>query len=104
MRALVVSEPGSYSVQQVDDPKPGPGHVVVAPAAVGICGTDLHIIDGEFAPTPYPIVPGHEFAGTVVAVGSEVTDVAVDDRVAVDPSLFCGECAKCLVGRGNLCA
>ncbi len=104
MRALVVSQPGHYSVQEVDDPKPGPRDVVVAPHAVGVCGTDLHIIDGEFAPTPYPIVPGHEFAGIVVAVGAEVTDVAVDDRVAVDPSLFCGECAKCLVGRGNLCA
>ncbi|GAB2500154.1 zinc-dependent alcohol dehydrogenase family protein [Nocardiopsis aegyptia] len=104
MRALVVSEPGQYSVERVEDPAPGPRDVVVAPAAVGVCGTDLHILDGEFAPTPYPIIPGHEFAGTVVAVGSEVTGLAVDDRVAVDPSLFCGECAKCAVGRGNLCA
>ncbi|GAB3703223.1 zinc-dependent alcohol dehydrogenase family protein [Nocardiopsis oceani] len=103
MRALVVSEPGRFSVQEADDPKPGPKDVVVAPSAVGVCGTDLHIIDGEFAPTPYPIVPGHEFAGTVVALGAEVTGLAVDDRVAVDPSLFCGACAKCLVGRGNLC-
>lgn len=103
MRALVVSEPGRFSVQDVEEPKPGPKDVIVAPSAVGVCGTDLHIIDGEFAPTPYPIIPGHEFAGTVVAVGTEVTDVAVDDRVAVDPSLFCGACGKCLVGRGNLC-
>lgn len=103
MRALVVSEPGQYSVERVEDPAPGPREVVVAPAAVGVCGTDLHILDGEFAPTPYPIIPGHEFAGTVVAVGPEVTGLAVDDRVAVDPSLFCGECAKCAVGRGNLC-
>ncbi|MFL1380989.1 MULTISPECIES: zinc-dependent alcohol dehydrogenase family protein [unclassified Nocardiopsis] len=103
MRALVISEPGSFAVEEVDDPVPGPRQVVVAPAAVGVCGTDLHILDGEFAPTPYPIIPGHEFAGTVVAVGSEVTGFAADDRVAVDPSLFCGECAKCVVGRGNLC-
>ncbi|GAA1452006.1 zinc-dependent alcohol dehydrogenase family protein [Nocardiopsis tropica] len=103
MRALVVSEPGHFSLERVEDPAPGPREVVVAPSAVGVCGTDLHIIDGEFAPTPYPIVPGHEFAGTVVALGSEVTGLDVDDRVAVDPSLFCGACSKCVVGRGNLC-
>ncbi len=48
-------------------------------------------------------MPGHEFAGEVVAVGSCVTEVAVGDQVAVDPSLFCGECSYCAVGRGNLC-
>ena len=73
--------------------------------ACGICGTDLHIADGEFPPTPYPIVPGHEFAGSVVALGTGVdTGLAEGDRVAVDPSLFCGYCAPCRAGRGNLCA
>ncbi|MBB6171336.1 2-desacetyl-2-hydroxyethyl bacteriochlorophyllide A dehydrogenase [Nocardiopsis mwathae] len=103
MRAIVIDEPGRVSLTTVDDPAPGPREVIVAPAAVGICGTDIHILDGEFEPTPYPIIPGHEFAGTVVAVGSEVTELAADDRVAVDPSLFCGECHYCAVGRGNLC-
>lgn len=103
MRVMVITQPGTVSMTTVDDPAPGPRQVVVAPAAVGICGTDIHILDGEFEHTPYPIVPGHETAGTVVAIGSGVTEVAEGDRVAVDPSLFCGECHYCSIGRGNLC-
>ncbi|WP_030608530.1 zinc-dependent alcohol dehydrogenase family protein [Streptomyces sclerotialus] len=103
MRAVVIQTPGSFSVETVADPAPGPGEVVVEVAAVGICGTDLHIVEGEFAPTPYPIVPGHEFTGEVVALGAEVNGVREGDRVAVDPSLFCGSCHFCSIGRGNLC-
>ncbi|PSJ26645.1 alcohol dehydrogenase [Streptosporangium nondiastaticum] len=103
MRALVVETPGTFSVQTVPDPAPGPGEVVVAVAAVGICGTDVHIVDGEFAPTPYPIIPGHEFTGEVVALGPGVSGVREGDKVAVDPSLFCGACHYCAIGRGNLC-
>ncbi|NEE04278.1 zinc-dependent alcohol dehydrogenase family protein [Phytoactinopolyspora halotolerans] len=104
MRAVVISKPGSLSVEDVPEPVPGPGDVVVDVGACGICGTDLHIVDGEFPPSPYPLVPGHEFAGTVSAVGDAVTTgIAVGDRVAVDPSLFCGHCRQCRRGRGNLC-
>ena len=102
MKAAVVVTPGTLSVESVPDPAPGPLEVVVRPAAVGICGTDLHIMDGEFAPS-FPIVPGHEFAGEIVAVGSAVTGYAVGDQVAVDPSLYCGHCYYCKRGRGNQC-
>lgn len=105
MKALVVSAPGMWSV--VDDapvPRPGDGQVQVRVMAAGICGSDLHILAGEFPPTPYPITPGHEFSGVVSQAGPGVTDVAVGDRVAVDPSLFCGRCRYCHAGRGNLCA
>src|SRR6266567_2583676 len=68
----------------------------------GLCGTDLHILEGEFAPS-LPVVPGHEFAGVVVAVGSAVGELAVGTRVAVDPSLYCNECHYCRIGRNNLC-
>ncbi|MEQ4206674.1 zinc-dependent alcohol dehydrogenase family protein [Actinopolymorpha sp. B9G3] len=102
MKAAVISEPGKVSVESVPDPSPGPRDVVVAVAGCGICGTDLHILDGEFAPT-LPVVPGHEFAGEVVAVGQDVTEVATGDQVAVNPSLHCGECHYCRRARGNLC-
>ncbi|MET8177686.1 zinc-dependent alcohol dehydrogenase family protein [Streptomyces sp. NPDC005336] len=102
MRAAVIEAPGKVTVTTVPDPTPGPREVVVDVAACGLCGTDLHILQGEFAPT-LPIVPGHEFAGEVVGIGSEVTEVAVGDRVAVDPSLHCHECRYCRIGRGNLC-
>jgi 2-desacetyl-2-hydroxyethyl bacteriochlorophyllide A dehydrogenase len=105
VRAVQIIEPGRIEVGERPDPKPGPGEVLVAVAACGVCGTDLHIADGHFAPTPYPIIPGHEFAGTVVGVGAGVdTGLAEGVRVAVDPSLFCGHCAACRRGRGNLCA
>lgn len=102
MRAAVITSPGQVEVTTVPDPSPGPRDVVVAVAGCGICGTDLHILEGEFAPT-LPVVPGHEFAGEVVEVGQDVTEVAVGDQVAVDPSLHCGECYYCRRGRGNLC-
>ncbi|MFF0453806.1 zinc-dependent alcohol dehydrogenase family protein [Nocardia africana] len=97
MRALVIEKPGEYSVQTIPDPTPGPGEVVVQVAAVGICGTDIHIVEGEFPPTPYPIVPGHEFCGQIV------DGPRSGEKVAVDPSLFCGACHYCRIGRGNLC-
>lgn len=103
MRAAVIDTPGHVTIITVPDPTPGPRQVVIQVAAVGICGTDIHILDGEFAPTPYPIIPGHEFAGTIVAAGPEVTELSEGDRVAVDPSLFCGQCHFCALGRGNLC-
>ncbi|WP_127359592.1 zinc-dependent alcohol dehydrogenase family protein [Actinacidiphila soli] len=102
MRAALIEAPGKVSLVTVPDPVPGPRDVVVDVAACGLCGTDLHILQGEFAPT-LPIVPGHEFAGEVVGIGTEVTELAVGDKVAVDPSLYCHECRYCRIGRGNLC-
>jgi 2-desacetyl-2-hydroxyethyl bacteriochlorophyllide A dehydrogenase len=102
VKAAVIVTPGEIAIESVPDPTPGRRDVVVAVAGCGICGTDLHIMDGEFAPA-YPIVPGHEFAGEVVATGSDVTEIRVGDRVAVDPSLHCGECYYCRRARGNLC-
>lgn len=103
MRAVVIERPGSITVTDVAEPDIGPTDLLIRVGACGICGTDLHIADGEFPPTPYPIVPGHEFAGEVVAIGSAVRDIAVGARVAVDPSLFCGHCHFCRQGKGNLC-
>ncbi len=103
MRAVVIEEPGRIATATVEDPTPGPREVVVAVTGAGICGTDLHVIDGDLEGTVYPIVPGHEFAGTVAAVGAEVTEFAEGDRVAVDPNVCCGECHYCSIGRGNLC-
>ncbi|HEV2888677.1 MAG TPA: zinc-dependent alcohol dehydrogenase family protein [Jatrophihabitans sp.] len=102
MKAAVITGVGTCEVTDVPDPEPGPRQVVVQVAACGICGTDLHILQGEFAPR-LPIVPGHEFAGTIAATGAEVTGLRVGDRVAVDPSLFCYECYYCRRGRNNLC-
>lgn len=102
MKAAVITGVGSVEVTTVDDPACGPREVVVQVAACGLCGTDLHILQGEFAPT-LPVVPGHEFAGTIVEIGSQVNELSVGDRVAVDPSLYCHECRMCRSGKNNLC-
>ncbi len=104
MRAAVWRQPGDLHIEDRPDPEPGPADVIVRVGACGMCGTDVHIAEGEFPPTPYPIVPGHEFAGQVVAVGPDVQDLDVGAHVAVDPSLFCGHCDYCRVQRGNLCS
>lgn len=111
MRAAIIEKPGNVRVGSVSDPAPGPDELIIRVGACGICGTDLHIAQGEFPPTPYPIVPGHEFAGEIVEIGNGVADALGSDagrltvgrRVAIDPSLFCGHCEFCRQGQGNLC-
>jgi 2-desacetyl-2-hydroxyethyl bacteriochlorophyllide A dehydrogenase len=103
MRAVVFNSEGSLALMDRPEPEPGYKDVVIEVAAVGICGTDTHVFDGEFEGTVFPIVPGHEATGTVVAVGDGVRHVSVGDQVAVNPSTTCGECEFCLNGRANLC-
>jgi 2-desacetyl-2-hydroxyethyl bacteriochlorophyllide A dehydrogenase len=103
VRALVVEKPEQFGVTRVDDPSPAPSEAIIAVEACGICGTDIHMLEGNFALARYPIVPGHEFCGEVVAVGSQITNVREGDFVAVDPNLPCGRCRFCRMGRFNLC-
>jgi len=102
MKAVSFTGPHQLEIQSLPDPAPSTGHVVVAPAAVGICGTDLHILEGDLA-REWPTIPGHEFAGEVVAVAKDAYGLRVGDRVAVDPSLYCGQCYYCRRARGNQC-
>ena len=101
MRAAVITAPGTVEVTTVDDPAPARDEVVVEVAAVGICGTDLHILAGEHG--RLPVIPGHEVSGTVVATGADVDATMVGARVAIDPTLPCWSCRQCRRGRTNLC-
>jgi 2-desacetyl-2-hydroxyethyl bacteriochlorophyllide A dehydrogenase len=103
VKAVVIEEPNRMAVSRIEDPTPAAGEAVIKVEACGICGTDIHVLRGEFAPTRYPIVPGHEFCGEVVAVAADVPNLKAGDFVAVDPSLFCGKCRQCRAGRFNLC-
>jgi Threonine dehydrogenase and related Zn-dependent dehydrogenases len=102
MKALVITKPHHAEVMDVPYPSPGPDDIVIKVEQVGICGTDFHIFEGEFL-SPYPIIPGHEFSGTVHELGSCVEGLRIGDRVTADPSLFCGRCVYCLTNRGNQC-
>lgn len=106
MRAAIIDAPGNVRVGSIPDPTPEPDELVIRVGACGICGTDLHIMDGDSPLVCYPVVPGHEFAGEVVAVGRNVSSdmkINVGTRVAVDPTLNCGHCEFCRTGRENLC-
>jgi len=102
VRAAVLEDKKKIVIRDVKEPTIGPKDVLVRSRACGICGTDVHIWDGEFFPT-YPLIPGHELAGEVALVGSEVTDLAPGDRVMVDPTVTCEECHFCMTQRQNHC-
>lgn len=103
MRAVVFETEGQLALREREELVPGFKEVLIETAAVGMCGTDIHVFDGEFEGTVYPLVPGHEATGTVVAVGEGVTSLVIGDHVAVNPSTVCGECEFCLNGKQNLC-
>ena len=107
MRAVVFTAEGELALEERPRPTPGYKEILIETAAVGICGTDTHVLDGEFEGTVFPLVPGHEATGTIVALGEGVNDGVFDfrvgDRVAVNPSTTCGECEYCQNGHQNLC-
>lgn len=102
MRAVLFERPGEAAEREAPTPEPKPGEVVVRVAACGVCGTDAHIFRGEYM-AEYPIVGGHELAGTIAALGPGVTNWREGDRVAVDPNIFCGDCYFCKSNRANHC-
>ncbi|MGV3513099.1 MAG: Zn-dependent alcohol dehydrogenase [Novosphingobium sp.] len=103
MKAAVLVEPGKpLELHDLTVSKPGPHEVLIRTAACGLCHSDLHFIDGAY-PHPLPAVPGHEAAGIVEAVGSEVRTVKVGDAVVTCLSAFCGHCEFCVTGRMSLC-
>jgi len=103
MKAAVLETPGQpLTIETLVIDKPGPREVLIRTAACGLCHSDLHFIDGAY-PHPLPAVPGHEAAGIVEAVGSEVTRIRPGDAVVTCLSVFCGHCEYCLSGRMALC-
>ena len=91
MRAFTITAAGVGEVRDVPRPDPGPGEAIVKVARVEVCGTDYRIYHGEFN-SRFPLVSGHEFSGVVSDVGADVVDWHPGDRVAVDPTLYCGHC------------
>ena len=109
MRAFVITGPGQAEVQLVDEPTPGPGEVVVEVERAGVCGTDVEFFSGAMSylrtgEAAYPMRIGHEWSGTVAALGSDVDPSWLGRRVIGDTMLGCGHCARCRSGRQHLCA
>lgn len=103
MRALVYEAAWRMPLRQVPDLTPGPGEVIVKVAAVGICGSDVHGFTGSTGRRNPGIVMGHEFSGTVAALGEGVTGHAIGERVVVQPLMTCGTCVNCRAGLPNIC-
>ncbi len=105
MRAMLLDGPRRpLRLADLPDPAPGPGQILVAVKACGVCRTDLHVADGDLPDPKLPLVLGHEIVGTVAALGTGVSRFRVGDRVGV-PWLgwTCGECGYCRASRENLC-
>ena len=104
MRAAILYNERDIRPGEAADPSIRPDEVLVASGHAGICGTDLHIYRGEFKErVKYPAIQGHEFGGTIVEVGKQVTGLRTGQRVVVDPILSCHACRACLTGHINAC-
>ena len=102
---VVFPERGVIRVEQHPVPAPGPEQIVIRVRRVGICATDLHLLEGHIG-DPFPLVPGHEFVGEVVAIGPDAAasrGLGIGDRVSVEMLLPCRTCSRCREGRYNLC-
>jgi len=102
MKALRYDKPRSYGIVEVPLPTVRDNDVLIKVKACGVCGTDLHIHDGEFI-AKFPLIPGHETVGVVAGVGKDVKDFKVGERVCADNSELCGECFYCRRGQPLLC-
>ncbi|RWC88669.1 MAG: zinc-binding dehydrogenase [Mesorhizobium sp.] len=104
MKAIRFAAAGVAGMAELDVPEIAPGHALVRVRAAGLCHTDIEVLHGRYGEGAFPLVPGHEYAGTVEAVAADVTSVKPGDRVAVDPNIPCGHCPACRKGLTNLCA
>lgn len=103
MKALMLTEPLKTEVQDVPEPVPGPGEVLIKVKAGGICGSDMHTYRGHHPYRKPPVILGHEVSGVVIAHGPGVTSPAIGARVVVEPHIICGDCEWCSQGLPNLC-
>jgi len=102
MRAALLHGPCDLTIDEVPQPRPGPGEVLVKLMATAICGTDVAVYAGKY-PVTYPLIPGHESAGLVVEVGEGVSGVRAGDRVILNSLVYCGLCPWCRRGETSLC-
>jgi len=103
MKALVLTEYNHLEIQDVPEPQPAPDEVLVSVKACGICGSDVHGMDGSTGRRRPPIIMGHEAAGVTVEAGAEVQGWTAGDRVTFDSTIYCRKCRFCAAGQINLC-
>lgn len=102
MKAAVIYKPGDIRVIEKEIPTPKEDEVLIRIKACGVCGTDHSLYTGGF-PANYPVIIGHEFSGEVVAIGDNVKNLEIGNRVTVDPNRVCRRCEYCRLGKEHLC-
>ena len=103
MESVLYEALGELSIQQIERPQLAANEVLVQTKASGVCHTDIDVLYGRYGNSTFPLVPGHEYAGVIAELGSEVSNLSVGDRVVVDPNFSCGHCPACAKGLTNLC-
>lgn len=103
MKALVLTAHNQFEYKEVAQPAPGPDEVLIEVKACGICGSDVHGMDGSTGRRIPPLIMGHEAAGVIVEGGQEVRSWFPGDRVTFDSTIYCGRCDDCRQGQSNLC-
>jgi 2-desacetyl-2-hydroxyethyl bacteriochlorophyllide A dehydrogenase len=106
MKAVVIERPHEVAFVEVETPSPGPGDVLVRSHVAGVCRTDVEILKGDFTDprwVTFPLVPGHEWSGTVAEVGPGVTDLEPGARVVCEGIVPCNRCRRCKAGQTNFC-
>jgi threonine dehydrogenase-like Zn-dependent dehydrogenase len=103
MKALLLQDYKKFAYTDIPEPQPGPEDVLIAVRACGICGSDVHGMDGSTGRRRPPIVMGHEAAGVIARIGAAVKNWSVGDRVTCDSTIYCGRCEYCRRGEINLC-
>lgn len=103
MKALVMHEYGKLSYEDVADPTPGKGEVLIRLKACSVCGSDVHGLDGSTGRRRPPVIMGHEASGIIEELGEGVSNYKVGDRVTFDSTIYCNECDMCKAGKVNLC-
>ena len=98
-----MSSPGVIKHQEVPEPIPGPGEVLLRIHRIGVCGSDVHVNHGKHPFTPYPVIQGHEFCATIEAVGQGVDGFAIGSKATALPQIVCGTCDRCLEGNFHIC-
>ncbi len=99
----VMTAPGEITFHEIPIPEAGEGQVLVRIHIIGICGSDIHVYHGKHPFTKYPVTQGHEVSGEIMALGKDVKDFTIGQKVTIEPQEYCGKCYPCTHGKYNLC-
>lgn len=99
----VMTAPREITFHEIPIPEAGEGQVLVRIHIIGICGSDIHVYHGKHPFTKYPVTQGHEVSGEIMALGKDVKDFTIGQKVTIEPQEYCGKCYPCTHGKYNLC-